>query len=286
MYYTVKCYTLEYWYKFRVLISGSGLDENNGFLQKDIEKVQKMRGDLTTLNKLSSSTEKSELLQAQSLRKQYFPIASDEINTTSTENNWAHLAFWFFAGALVVLPFGLYYLGYLDRFFPGTGGTGDTGSEYDPLYGTPQSKGDIELPGADSSSINKLSEIGESSSSSSTSGSLTPKWDSNNKTLTEYNHYFAKTEIDSVAQAAKTAANNEAELKTFASHSDWSKKAEAVIAPTPNIDPAPTPNIDPASTSAQGLTPTTSNNNPVTDTSSLVLAEVSVTAPDFCFRLL
>lgn len=32
MYNTIKFYILEYWYKLRVLISGSGLDENNGFL--------------------------------------------------------------------------------------------------------------------------------------------------------------------------------------------------------------------------------------------------------------
>lgn len=46
MYYSVKFYTLECWYKLRMFISGS--DETSGFLQKDIDKVKKMRGDLTT----------------------------------------------------------------------------------------------------------------------------------------------------------------------------------------------------------------------------------------------
>lgn len=212
-----------------------------------------MRGDLGTLNKLSSSINKSDLEEAQSLRKQLFPSANEDGKIDSLEIHWG---FWaLFAGAaLVGASLSLYYYGYFDKFLPSAGGSGD-GPDFFPLQGTPrQGDTDLELLPVDSTSINKLSDIGNSSSSSSSdsSGSLTPTW-GNSKTREEYNSYFAKSAQETISKPA-LAAINKAELETF--DTNWTKKTDGVI------DSNNVPNVP--NTSASGKP------GSLTDTSSFI----------------
>lgn len=211
---------MEYFYKLRQLIAG---------------------GDLTTLNKLSSSNDKSDLFQAQSLRKQYYPIAADDINTDTTNLFWWNVIG--FTSGVIMAAIAFWYFGYFDY-----SGRPDDGSGYDfditggpryiPLPALPETPlmewGDIKLDPSGSTSINKVSDIGNYDTSSS--GSLTPtarsNWGLPTSMREQFNTYWKEPTstlpIETSPLERKIKLDNE-ELATF------NKKTESLWATTPHL---------------------------------------------------
>lgn len=154
------------------------------------------------------------MFQAQSLRKQYYPSTPNDIDTNTTNSFWWHIIA--YTAGIIMAAIGFWYFGYWDDF-SGRPDDGSAAPRNIPLPETPiERQGDTTstsgLDPSGSTSIRKLSDVGSSSSSSS-SGSLTPTWE-NPGAQKEFNHYFVKPTVEKSPLENKRILDAQ-ELTTF-----------------------------------------------------------------------